>query len=206
MTISPEAKQCLDLVLDDLREALTADRLVSLLDTMEPTDPSTDVLQGLYFVSGSLALRMGLGVNRLLQEPGSDRATLTRLLRLVNGNVPAATADELGRRLAAIRHSPDAILLKQCRDGFSAHTLIGPKGNRDGMPAVRVADLLHIVFDLVQDICAAVGYDQFDGDIHFTRWQEIADRTARAIVSGASGTLEDYMAELRAARRQSPVS
>lgn len=196
MELSTEARDCFDLVVGDLRQALTADRLVSFFDANLPDDASADVLLGLYFVSGSLALRMALAVNRILQEPGHNRATLVRLLQLLKRDV-AIDLTPIFNRAEAIRNSRNAILLKKCRDGFAAHTLLGEQGFRDGMTAKAVGDLLHELSDLISAIATAVGYEQFDGDTHFNRWHEIADKIARAIVAGTKGTLDQEIAAMR---------
>lgn len=170
---------CLRLVLNDLCEAMAADRMLSeLLAKYEMTKClPKPVTAGIIFIEHALAIRMALAVNRLLQPTKSDRATLMSFFKSIESNINASKRAELRSRIDTIRDHPDAKRLRECRDGFIAHTLVGEFGVRDGMLTDSIDDLLYELIALVKDMIEASGGDRSTPNTQLEHWREIGVAT-----------------------------
>jgi hypothetical protein len=114
----------LDLVAKDLCEAHAAN---SMLTDMMSRDRLADfngseARFGLWFIAGSLALRMALAVNRTLQGASNDKASFARLLKLAKAAHHNAGLTGFEMRLDELRNGPTARKLHECRNRFMAHS------------------------------------------------------------------------------------
>jgi hypothetical protein len=159
MIVDQDLMHCFELVAKDLCEAHAADRMLTDMSMREDRLAEFDRSEarlGVQFIAGSLALRMALAVNRMLQGASNDRASFPRLLKLAKAVRHNADLSGFEIRLDELRDGATARKLHECRNGFMAHTLAGELGSRGGMRSNLVTDLLYELTDLYEDIHRAV--------------------------------------------------
>ena len=185
---------CLDLLAKDLCEALAADRMRFELgdrhDTLAKLNGS-EADFGLKFITGSLAFRMALAVSRTLQGASGNKATFARLLRLMKAANDNPELSAFERRLDELRNREAARQLRECRNGFMAHTLDGELGSRDGMKSDPIGGLLYELTGLYEDIHRAVKGTESKTIDFWKKWSDRARETADALL-GVDNADEDW--------------
>jgi hypothetical protein len=139
--------ECLQLMKNDIGEAIAADELLYVIEhhvNNNWADPPSKLEAGLQYVVDSLAFRMALAINRLFQPARQDRANFAQLQKLAvaTGTNFNSALDSAFAAAATLGASGDLTRLKACRDGFMAHTLRGSLGSRYGMQSSVIADAL----------------------------------------------------------------
>ncbi len=178
----------------DLCEAHAADRMRFELgnrrDTLARLNGS-EAGFGLKFIVETLAFRMLMAVDRTLQAASNDRATFDQLLRLMRTVRYKGDLSAFGKRLDELRNGEAARKLRDCRNGFIAHNLVGALGSRNGMKSTPVADLLYKLTDLHEDIHRAVtGTERRMVSECLEKWRERA-RVTSDLLLGVADADED---------------
>jgi hypothetical protein len=174
---------CLDLLAKDLCEAHAAERMLEALNRYNTITKlnGSEAGFGLEFIRGALEFRIALAVNRTLQGASNDKATFARLLRLFP--VP-----QFGKRLDELRNGEAARRLRECRNGFMVHTLVGELGSRNGMKSNLIGDLLYELTDFYEDIHRDVtGTEGGAVNECLEKWRQRAWETWDALLGVADG-------------------
>jgi hypothetical protein len=184
MIVDQERMHCFDLVAKDLCEAHAADRTDIMMreDRLADFDRS-EARFGLWFIAGSLAVRMALAVNRTLQGASNDEASFARLLKLAKASRYDTDLSGFEERLNELRKAATARKLQKCKNGFMAHTLAGELGSRGGMKSKLVTDLLYELTSLYEDIHrAVVGTEDRAISEALEKWRVRAEQAWDALV------------------------
>jgi hypothetical protein len=181
----------LELVANDLCEAHAADRMLEDMGGRHlalAKFNGSEAGVGLRFIREALAFRMALAVNRTLQGGANDGATFDRLLGLMKATRCNIDLSAFEKRLDELRNGEAARKLRDCRNGFMAHTLIGELGSRGGMKSVPIGDLLYDLTGLYEDIHRAVtGAEGRVVDECLEKWRKRAWETGNALLGVADG-------------------
>jgi hypothetical protein len=169
---------CLQHLRCDIIEAIAADELLYVIEYHINNSPNGRVRgldPGFEYVVGALVLRMALAINRLFENAGRDRANFDHLERLVAKQSEfAAALNDTFKKVAELRRSPDFVRLKNCRDGFMAHTLRGPLGHRDGIQNPLLSLALENAERVFEDVHRELMGDNADLAASRKKWRQRA--------------------------------
>jgi hypothetical protein len=193
MKVAGDLAHRLELVGLDLREAHAADRMLFEMtrDGRLARFDHLDARFGLKYIEEALARRLALAVDRLLQVTRKDRAGFAALLSLIT--CPDERA-KFGARLDVLRNCDAARKVRECRNGFIAHTLVGKLGSRDGMGLSPLSELLYKLTTLYEEIHPAViGPEDRAVSEDLEKWRARARETWNTLL-GIEDADEDLLA------------
>lgn len=172
----------INLILDDATDAIAAETMyrafVNHHENLATQPPEKQRVW--YYIDQSIGWRLALTVNRQLQPPRKDLASVSGLVREIKQAVAEGYAlpdaelfASAEAELARLRALPEALEVKRCRDEFMAHTVLD--GDRKGMQLEIVCELQGAIEQVIEDLFRAVTGQQSPLLDRYAQWREWSD-------------------------------